>query len=183
MKTLFRFPLPTLIGCFLISFSVANAQMVVDNLQKEGAEMNPNADRDIKIATDFIKAIVIDEDQTKARTMVIPGFKAYGPAMADSSTLDQTLQGWQRTYVSQKNRKVVARPLSFRIKTGPYKGDWVSIWGDYTFTESGKTITFPYTYLMMINDGKIVGARIYHDTASIMTQLGYKIAPPDVATK
>ncbi len=185
MKTNLHFPLLTfVVGLFFISQSV-QAQMTVymNGPYKKIVTDNPNADRDIKVVTDFVNAMVVTEDQAKARSLIAPNFIHYGPAMADSTNLEQTMQVWQRIYQTQTNRKVVVNPISYRVLLGRWKGDWVSIWGDYTFTEQGKTITFPYNYVYYMNNGKIQGTRVYHDMASIMTQLDYKITPPEMTKK
>ena len=83
----------------------------------------------------------------------------------------------------QQNRKVSFVQLTSRVKVGPYKGDWVSLWGNYSFTQDGKAITFPFQQQCKVTDGKVMMSIIYYDRLAVRQELGYKIVPPEIAKK
>lgn len=70
-----------------------------------------------------------------------------------------------------------------RVKTGPYEGDWVSQWGNYTFTQAGNTITFLFQQPVKVADGKVVRTIILYDRLGVAQKLSYTITPPEVAKK
>lgn len=143
---------------------------------------NPTAEPDMKVVSDFVNALTAGNiDQAKG--LMSAGFKGYGPSATDSATIQQLVATWQENYKMQSNRKTSFVTQTFKVLSGNLQGNWVSLWGDYTFTQSGKTITFPYQYTAMVADGKIVMSRIYYDVLSIATQLGSKLVPPDAAKK
>lgn len=90
-------------------------------------------------------------------------YKGYGQVPADSATGEQTISAWQQNYKTQSNRKVGFVTQTFRVKSGDLKGNWVSVWGDYSFTEKGKDITFPFQYTARVTNRKIATDRIYYD--------------------
>lgn len=53
------------------------------------------------------------------------------------------MANWTENYKTQSNCKVTFVTKTFKVLSGNLKGNWVSMWGDYTFTQAGKTITFP----------------------------------------
>ena len=65
------------------------------------------------------------------------------------------------------------------MKTGDLKGNWVSLWGDYSFTQNGKDLKFPFQYTARVTKGKIDIDRIYYDRLYILQTLGYKVTPPE----
>lgn len=151
---------------------------------KEMVVENPNAEKDIKLVSDYTNA-VISGDHEKARSLASPTYMAHGPAATDSANIDQTLKNWAEGNKINLNRKSRFVSQTFRVVSGPLKGDWVSQWGDYTFTSAvtGKTITFPFNYTAKVANGKVLGDRIYFDNLSILQQLGYKITPPETVKK
>jgi hypothetical protein len=139
---------------------------------------NPNAEADMKVVSDYVNSLV-SGDIVKAKTLMATGYKGYGPSVADSATSEQTISGWQQNYKTQLNRKVGFVTQTFRVKSGDLQGDWVSLWGDYSFTENGKDVKFPFQYTARVTKGKIDTDRIYYDRLYILQTLGYKVTPPE----
>lgn len=51
-------------------------------------------------------------------------------------------------------------------------------WLDYSFTQNGKTVKFPYQVTSHLTNGKIDRSFVYYDRMYIMETLGYKLVPP-----
>lgn len=139
---------------------------------------NPKAEDDMKVVGDFVNSLV-SGNLDKAKSLLAEKYMAYGPAPTDSSTSEQTIAGWTENYKTQTNRKVDFVTQTFRVLSGDLKGDWVSLWGNYSFTESGKNVSFPFQYTARVADGKIATDRIYYDRMYILQTLGYKVTPPE----
>jgi len=139
---------------------------------------NPDADADIKIVGDFLSSLA-SGDLEKAKSLLSEEFKGYGPAPTDSSTTEQTINSWKELYKTQTNRKVGFVTTTFRVLSGNLKGDWVSVWGNYSFTEDGKNISFPFQYTARVTEGKIDTDFTYYDRLYILETLGYKVTPPE----
>ena len=138
----------------------------------------------MKVAGDYVNALV-SGDTDKAKGMLAPGYIGHGPARLDSANTEQTITRWQENYKTQLNRKVGFITQTFKVLSGNLKGNWVSMWGDYTFTDanSSKTVTFPFQLTVRVANGKVTDDRIYYDAMSILTQLGFKVTPPEVAKR
>ncbi|GAB2569157.1 hypothetical protein [Spirosoma areae] len=184
MKTSFRFPLVAVVASLLFVSALAQAQNTPANppRYKDVVVDNPTAEADMNVVGGFVNALV-SGDVDKAKSLVSATYMGHGPAATDSSTTEQTITRWQQTYKTQMNRKVSFVTQTFRVAAGNLKGNWVSLWGDYTFTEAGKAISFPFQYTARVADGTIMSDRIYYDRSSILTQLGFTITPPEVAKK
>lgn len=141
---------------------------------------NSNADVDIKVVGDFLNSLV-SGDLEKAKSLLTEKFKGYGPAPADSSTAEETISSWKENYLTQSNRKVDFLPATFMVLSGDLKGEWVSVWGTYSFTQDGKNLSFPFQYTARVTDGKIDTDRVYYDRLYIFQTLGYKVTPPEKA--
>jgi len=139
---------------------------------------NPNAEADMKLVSDYVNSLV-SGDTVKAKTLMASSYKGYGPSVADSANREQTISGWQQNYKKQSNRKVGFVTQTFRVKSGDLQGDWVSVWGDYSFTENGKDIKFPFQYTARVTKRKIDTDRIYYDRLYIFQALGFKVTPPE----
>jgi ketosteroid isomerase-like protein len=178
---MFRFPLLAVAASLLLIGTAAQAQnnpprykdLVVDN---------PTAEADMKVVGDFVNALV-SGDQDKAKSLAAPTYIGRGPSRLDSANIGKELASWQANYKTQSDRKVAFVTQTFKVLSGNLKGNWVSLWGDYTFTQAGKTITFPFQYTASVADGKVTSARIYYDNMAIVTQLGFKVTPPEVPKK
>ncbi|HEY2581207.1 MAG TPA: hypothetical protein VGI43_05355 [Mucilaginibacter sp.] len=165
---------------FAASTIRAQAQTAAPIHQKDFIGENPTADADIKTVSDYTNWIVAG-DADKAKGLLAAGFKGYGPAPIDSVTADQEIAAWQENYKNTSNRKVDFVTETFRVLSGNLQGNWVSTWGDYTFTESGKTVKFPFQCTYHVTNGKIDISRIYYDRTYILMQLGYTLTPPPAA--
>jgi ketosteroid isomerase-like protein len=162
---------------FAVSAGKAQAQAAKPIHQKDMISHNPTADADIKTVTDFTNWLV-SGDIDKARSLMADSYKAYGPSPADSTTADQEVAHWKDNYKTQTDRKVGFVAETFRVLSGDLKGNWVSVWGDYTFTSIGKTVKFPYQCTFHVTNGKIDNSRIYYDRSYIYQQLGYTLVAP-----
>jgi ketosteroid isomerase-like protein len=186
MKTMFRSSLA--IAFLFGSLSLISCQKQEEKEKtttpryKDVVVENPTAEADMKVVSDFINALV-SGDQDKARLLASPTHIGRGPSRLDSANLDKELANWRTNYKTQSDRKVAFVTQTFKVLSGKLKGNWVSLWGDYTFTQAGKTITFPFQYTAGVADGKVMDARIYYDNMAIATQLGYKVTPPDTTKK
>ena len=142
---------------------------------------NPTADADIQVVTDYLNYLAAGNTD-KAKMLATDTYKGYGPAAADSATREQIMAVWQQRYKTQMNRKLrLEGQTAFRVKTGRLQGNWVSTWGEYTFTQNGKTIKAPFQHVAHVTKGKIDVDRTYVDNLSISEALGYKLTPPAVA--
>jgi hypothetical protein len=184
MKTLLRLPLVALAASLLFIGATAQAQNAPTPRYKDMVAENPTAEADMKVIGDYVNALVAGETD-KAKGMLAPGYIGHGPARLDSANAEQTITRWQANYKTQLNRKVGFITQTFKVLSGNLKGNWVSMWGDYTFTDAAtsKTVTFPFQYTASVANGKVTGDRIYYDVMSILTQVGYKVTPPEVAKK
>ena len=144
---------------------------------KDVVAENLDAEADMKVVSDYNNAL-ISGDTNKVKTLLADNYMGHGPAQKDSSTTAQTIKRWEQNYKTQTDRKTTFVTQTFKVLTGNLKGNWVSLWGDYTFTSLNKTVTLPYQYTARVADGKIQRDRIYYDALSIFTQLGYKLTPP-----
>lgn len=183
MKTIFRFSLVALASTLF--FGSASAQSQNPPRYKDVVVDNPTAEADMKVVADFANALTVTGDQAKARSLVSANFMGRGPAAIDSANIDKTLKTWEANSKTMTNRKITFVTQTFRVLSGNLKGNWVSMWGDYTYTDmqTGKTVSFPLQYTASVADGKITGDRVYYDRLSILTQLGFKVTPPEVAKK
>jgi ketosteroid isomerase-like protein len=154
----------------------------VQSRYKDLVVENSNADADIKVVGDFLNSLV-SGDLEKAKSLLTENFKGYGPAPADSNTAEQTLSSWKENYISQSNRKVDFLPATFMVLSGNLKGEWVSVWGTYSFTQDGKNLSFPFQYTARVTGGKIDTDRVYYDRLYIFQTLGYKLTPPEKGIK
>ena len=186
MKTLFRFPLVAIVASLLLINTWVQAQNTPANppRYKDVVVDNPTAEADMKVVGDYVNALVAG-DSDKAKGLLAPGYVGRGPARLDSASAEQIIAIWQGNVKTQQDRKVGFVTQTFNVLSGNLKGHWVSMWGDYTYTDkaSGKTVTFPFQLTSRVANGKVMDDRIYYDTMAILTQVGYKVTPPEVAKK
>lgn len=176
-----------LAGCFAVliltacTFS-AQAQAQTAPSYKDLVVDNPTAEADMKTVGDYVTALTAG-DLVKAKSLLASTYMNYGPAATDSSNVEQEMKEWAENYKTQSDRKVGFLSQTFKVTSGPQKGSWVSLWGNYTFTTDGKTITFPFQYTASVSNGKILSGIIYFERLSILQQLGYTLTPPAVVKK
>jgi ketosteroid isomerase-like protein len=144
---------------------------------KEFVGENPNAEKDLKTVGDYINALVAGDFAT-AKSLMADNYKAAGPSPKDSANRDQEITNWTEGNKTQLDRKTSFVSETFRVLQGDQKGDWVSVWGDYSFTQNGTTVKFPYQYTAHLTNGKIDRSFVYYDRQYISETLGYKLTPP-----
>lgn len=138
---------------------------------------NPDADADIKLVSDYVNTIV-GGDVDKATAVLASDYKGYGPGGSDSATAQDVNKRWKEGNATQTDRKTNFVAETFYVKGGDLEGHWVATWGDYTFTQNGKVVKFPFQYTARVKDGKINRDIIYYDQLQILTALGYTVTPP-----
>lgn len=170
-----------LTSCFaalMLSVCALSVQAQTAPSYKDLVVDNPTAEADMKTVGDYVKALTAG-DLKMAKSMLDKTYMGYGPAATDSSTVEQEMKVWEQNYKTQSDRKVGFITQTFKVSSGPQKGSWVSLWGNYTFTSGGKTITFPFQYTASVSNGKINKGIIYYERLSVLQQLGYTLTPPD----
>lgn len=138
---------------------------------------NPEAEADIKIVTDYVNALV-NNKMAKAEMLLAEKYMGYGPAVNDSITKAGTIKEWIENHSTRTNQKIGFVSQTFRVLQGNLKGDWVSQWGSYSYTENGKDIKIPYQLTALVSNGKIERSTIYFDKLAIVQKLGYELTPP-----
>ncbi len=178
MKT---FSLTIMVAILSLLFSTINMSQT-QPAYKDVVVENPTAEVDMKVVSDFVNSLV-SGDLDKAKSLLDPNYIGRGPSKLDSANVEMTITGWQANNKRTSDRKIAFVTQTFKVLSGNLKGNWVSLWGDYTFTQDGKTISFPLQYTALVADGKIMGDQIYYDNLYVVTQLGYTITPPKVEQK
>ncbi|MBP6235404.1 MAG: nuclear transport factor 2 family protein [Saprospiraceae bacterium] len=178
MKSFFLTSMVAIFSLFFSTIIMSQTQPAY----KDVVVQNPNADADMKVVGDYVRSLV-SGDLDKAKSLMDPNYIGRGPSRIDSANVEKTLTNWQANYKTQTDRKVTFVTQTHKVLSGIYKGEWVSLWGNYTFTQTGKTITFPFQLTAGVADGKIKSSIIYFDNLYVATQLGFKLTPPDTTTK
>ncbi len=144
---------------------------------KDNVVENPEAEADIKIVSDYVNALVNNE-MAKAEKLLAEKYIGYGPAVNDSINKQENINSWNQNHKVRTNQKVGFVTQTFRVLQGNLQGDWVSQWGNYTFTQNGKEVKLPYQFTARVSNGKIDRSTIYFDNLSVLLQLGYTVTPP-----
>ncbi len=144
---------------------------------KEMIVDNPNAEADLKVVSDYIKQTAAG-DIAKAKSLLADTYMEYGPGSKDSADVAKVVSDWENSYKVTSNRSIGFVQQTFRVTSGPQKGDWVSVWGTYAFTQNGKSVSFPLQITALVANGKIQRTIVYFNELDIITQLGYTITPP-----
>ena len=166
-----------LLVTLLLTVFATMAQAPPQPRYKDVVVENPEAEADMKVVGDFVNSLT-SGDLEKAKSLLADKYQGYGPAPVDSTTTEQMISTWKENYKTQSNRKVGFVTQTFRVLSGNLKGDWVSLWGEYSFTQNGKNVSFPFQYTARVTDGKIDTDRIYYDRMYILQALGYKVTAP-----
>jgi len=162
----------------VISFTAeAQAKPVAKQTYKDFVGANPNWEADLKTVGDYVNALAAN-DLDKAKSLLAENYKGFGPSPKDSATREQHIERWKEQAKSQLNAKTTFVSETFRVLQGEQMGDWVSVWGDWSFTQNNIIVKFPYQFTAHISKGKIDRGIVYYDRAYIMETLGYKITPP-----
>lgn len=139
---------------------------------------NPTPEADMQVVINYAEWLVGGEAE-KVKSILADDFMAYGPGPSDSLTTEQLITNWKRNYELQSNRKVTHITSTWRVLGGSLKGDWVSMWGTYTYTQSGKDLSLPFQLTASLTDeGKLSSSIIYYDQLPIAMALGYTLTPP-----
>jgi ketosteroid isomerase-like protein len=144
----------------------------------EMVSQNPTAEEDLKVVSDYLDAIV-NNKMDVVESLLSDDYISAGPSNGETSTKAEEITNWKEAHKVRTNQKNEYVVNSWRVLDGDYKGDWVSIWGTYTFTENGKEIVLPYQYTAMVDGGKIQKAVIYYDNLAVVTAMGYTLTPPE----
>jgi hypothetical protein len=165
-----------LLLCFIIIGELTFSQNRTPKYKNVVAK-NSEAEADIKVVSDFVISLIHNK-MIEVEKLLDDAYVGYGPAINDSMTKQETLVSWNKTRKIRTNEKVGFVTQTFRILKGNLKGDWVSQWGTYTFTQNGKEIKLPYQLTARVNNGKINRSTIYYDNLAAIETLGYQITPP-----
>lgn len=171
MKTIIK---TTVIAIFLCIGYNSNAQ---EKSYKETVTENPTAEEDLKVVADYLDAIVNNKIKVVAN-LLSDDYVCTGPSNGETSTKTEEIANWKKAHEVRTNQKNDYVYNTFRVLEGDYKGDWVSVWGTYTFTENGKEIILPYQYTAIVENGKIKGAGVYYDNLAVARARGYTLTPP-----
>jgi len=164
----------TLLVTFLFTWQISFSQDKVPKSINEVITQNPTA----KVVRDYLNAI-INNKMDVAENLLSDTCVTTGPSNGESSTKTELIASWKEIHKVRTNPKNEMIHYTWRILEGNYKGDWVGIWGTYTFTESGSEVSVPYNYLAIVEGGKIQGARIFYDRLSILTAMGGTVTSPN----
>ncbi len=166
----------TLLVVFLFTRQIAFSQDKVQKSINEVITQNPTAEEDLKVVRDYLNAI-INNKMDVAENLLSDTCVTTGPSNGESSTKTELIDTWKEIHKVRTDPKNEMIVNTWRVLEGIYKGDWVGIWGTYTFTESGTGVIVPYNYLAMVEGGKIQEARIFYDRLSIVTAMGGTVVP------
>lgn len=178
MKTFSLVIMVAILSLFFSTISMSQTQ----SAYKDVVVQNPNAEADMKLVGDYVRSLV-SGDLDKAKSLMDPSYIGRGPSRIDSANVEKTITNWQANYKTQTDRKVTFVTNTHKVLSGGYKGVWVSLWGNYTFTQAGKTISLPFQLTAKVEDGKILSSIIYFDNLYVATELGFKLTPPESAAK
>lgn len=145
-----------------------------DKSYKETVIENPTADDDLKVVAAYLDALMANKMDTAA-SFLADTYIGGGPGYEETETKTESIESWKAAHKVRTNQKNDYVSNTVRVIDGDLKGDWVSIWGTYTFTQNSITVNMPYQYSAMIDNGKIVKSMIYYDKMAINTAMGYEL--------
>ena len=173
MKTLKSIKTIAFLFCLTIGTQSFNAQNKAQKYSDTVTD-NPTAEADLKTVSDFTYALV-NNDLSKAENLLAENFMSYGPLENTTQTKKELIAEWTRVHKARTNQKIEFVMITFKVIEGNLKGNWVSQWGTYTFTQNGKNIVLPYQCTARIANGKIVETRFYYDNLPVIKAMGYEI--------
>lgn len=163
---------------FVFTAQITFAQDKVTKSINEVITQNPTAEEDLKVVMGYLNAI-INNKMDVAESLLSDTCVTTGPSNGESSTKTELIDTWKERNKVRTDPKNEMIYYTWRVLEGKYKGDWVGIWGTYTFTESSTEVIVPYNYLAMVEGGKIQEARMFYDKLSILTAMGGTVTPPN----
>lgn len=135
---------------------------------------NPTATEDIKVVDDYINALMANK-MDMAASLVADDHIGSGPSAGETQTKAEGIATWEANHKVRTNQKNDFVRNSFRVVGGDLEGDWVSVWGTYSYTQNAVDVVLPYQYTAEIKDGKIQRSVIYYDRAAINKAMGYEL--------
>ncbi|TYB80357.1 hypothetical protein ES677_14175 [Bizionia gelidisalsuginis] len=145
-----------------------------DKSYKETVTENPTAEVDLKVVADYLEAL-INNKMTKVTSLLADNFQGEGPSYQESETKTELLEAWKEYHQTRTNQKNDYVSQAFRVIDGDLKGDWLSVWGTYTFTENNIVMNLPYQLTALVENEKISRSVIYYDRMAINTAMGYEL--------
>ncbi len=141
---------------------------------KETVTENPTAEEDLKVVADYLDALISNK-MDKASNFIADTFVGTGPSYQETQTKAELIASWIESHKVRTNQKNDYVRQTFRVIDGDLKGDWISIWGTYTYTEKGVTVNLPYQFTAMVDNGKISRSGIYYDRLAISEAMGFEL--------
>ena len=142
----------------------------------ETVTQNPTPDEDLKVVTEYLDALV-NNNLDKAGSLLADDFSGSGPSDGDTETKEDVIDNWKQIHKLRTNQKNDYVVNTWRVLSGEYKGDWVSIWGTYSYTENDTDINLPYHLTAKVEDGKIQNSIIYYNSLAVAKKMGYELTP------
>jgi len=145
-------------------------------------DISPNSEADIAVVQSYIDAL-LKADSVTLRSVTTSDFQAsLVKNPIDSSGIDEVISSWAanlKTRSNQTNETVAV--MSVRVNEGPYQGDWVQYWGNYSasMNETGVDIIVPYFINTRMKNGKMDRSFSYYDRLAIFEAQGYKLELSD----
>jgi len=167
----------------VLSLALAQVTTAQDYAAKHNQTItaNPSANIDLKTMSDYTKALVYN-DMAAAESILADSFVNHGPAAKETQSKEETINTWVEIHKVRSNQEVDFVMTTFKVleesNLNHLKGNWVSQWGTYTFTENGKDIVLPYQSTARIADGKIQESYMYYDRLAMLIGMGYTFAEP-----
>ncbi|MBJ7879855.1 hypothetical protein [Gelidibacter salicanalis] len=153
---------------------MAQTAFAQDKSYKETVVENPTAEEDIKVVADYLDALLKNKMDIAAG-LLADTYVGAGPAHQETETKATSIESWKAIHKARTGQKNDYVRNSFRVIDGDLKGDWVSVWGTYTFTQNNITVNLPYQFTAMVDNGKISKSFIYYDRMAINTAMGYEL--------
>ncbi|RXJ50615.1 nuclear transport factor 2 family protein [Gelidibacter gilvus] len=171
MKTLTKLAIVILLCIGQIAFAQ-------DKSYKEVVVENPTAEQDIQVVSSYLDAILNNKMDVLENLLAVD-YVGSGPSHGDKESKREQISNWKANHQKRTNQTNEYVYNTFRVLSGDLKGDWVSVWGTYSFTENGKNFVLPYQITAnVIDDNKIQKSMIYYDNLAMLMAMDYTLSPP-----
>ncbi|WP_147231260.1 nuclear transport factor 2 family protein [Psychroserpens burtonensis] len=161
-------------SAFVLLLIIGQITFAQDQSYKETVTENPTSEDDLKVVADYLDALMSNK-MTEAASLLADNYTGAGPGYQETETKLEHLANWKESHLARTNQKNSYVSQTFRVLEGDLTGDWVSVWGTYTYTVNDVTINLPYQYTAMIDNGKIARSAIYYDKLAISEAMGYEL--------
>ncbi len=158
----------------VLSLIIGQITFAQEKSYKENVVENPTAEEDLKVVADYLDAL-LNNKMDKVSDLIADSYVGNGPNYQETETKAEHIETWKEAHKVRTNQKNDYVSQTFRVIDGDLKGDWVSVWGTYSFTENGVDLNLPYQYTAMVENGKIGQSIIYFDRLAISTAMGYEL--------